>query len=67
MQAGFSILRVGKKFRMVNLGEQFDFEVMRVTTSGKYAVKDLYSLEQYFLDDLLDYGRGKDFSLVEIV
>lgn len=66
MHPSFNILRVGKRFRMINLGDEYDFIVMKVTTQGEYTVKDLYSLEEYILDDVLKYGVGKDFSLIEL-
>jgi len=66
MHPSFNILRVGKRFRMMNLGDEYDFIVMKVTTKGEYYVKDLYSLEEYILDDVLKYGVGKDFSLIEL-
>ncbi|MDN4166884.1 hypothetical protein QWY31_15335 [Cytophagales bacterium LB-30] len=65
MKQLFNIIRVGKQFTLTNYGEVYDFEVVRILPNGKIEVKDLHTLENYLLDDLLKFGKGKDYSLIE--
>ncbi|MHA6247850.1 hypothetical protein ACXYMU_07945 [Pontibacter sp. CAU 1760] len=59
-------LRKGKKYRLTNYGETFDFEVLDMPEEGAYNVKDLLTLDRYLLNELIRYGKGKDFDLEEI-
>ncbi|WP_242918848.1 hypothetical protein [Pontibacter liquoris] len=59
-------LRRGKKYRLRNYGEEFDFQVMDMPEENVYRVKDLNTLEYYLLHDLVKYGKGKDFDLEEL-
>lgn len=59
----FDVLRTGKKYRLVNYGEQHDFIIENILTNGDFKVKDLLTLERYNLKDLIRYGKGKDFML----
>ncbi|GAB3202080.1 hypothetical protein ABID22_003701 [Pontibacter aydingkolensis] len=59
-------LRKGKRYRLKNYGEQFDFQVMDMPEEEMYILKDLHTLEIYSLQDLVKYGKGKDFDLEEI-
>jgi hypothetical protein len=59
-------LRKGKKYRLTNYGETFDFQVTDMPEENKYRVKDLLTLESYLLNDLLKYGKGRDFDLEEL-
>lgn len=59
-------LRKGKKYRLTNFGEKFDFQVMEMLEENVFRVKDLLTLETYFLNDLIMYGKGKDFDLEEL-
>jgi len=62
----FDVLRTGKKYRLVNFGEQHEFIVENILGNGDFKVKDLLTLEHYRLKELVTYGRGKDFLLEEI-
>lgn len=62
----FDVLRTGKKYRLVNFGEQHDFIIENVLGNGDFKVKDLLTLEHYYLKELVRYGKGKDFNLEEI-
>lgn len=62
----FDVLRNGKKYRLVNHGERFEFEIEYILANGDFKVKDLHTLERYLLKDLIRYGRGKDFEIREI-
>ncbi|WP_276495825.1 hypothetical protein [Pontibacter litorisediminis] len=59
-------LRKGKKYRLTNHGETFEFQVVEMPEENAYRVKDLLTLETYLLHDLLTYGKGKDFDLEEL-
>mgnify|MGYP005752313703 CR=1 FL=1 len=66
MAISFDNLRRGKKYVLYNYGEQFEFQVVDMPEEGSYLVKDLNTLETYMLQDLLQYGRGKDFDMHEL-
>ena len=62
----FNALRVGKKYRLVNFGDTYEFEVERMLTNDDFKVKDLHTLERYLLKDTVKFGKGKDFELREL-
>ncbi|MCK6617246.1 MAG: hypothetical protein L6Q51_06355 [Cyclobacteriaceae bacterium] len=62
----FDVLRVGKKYRLVNFGEVNEFVVEYILANGDFRVKDLHTLEQFLLQDLIRYGKGKDFEIREM-
>jgi len=62
----FDVLRVGKKYRLVNLDDTYEFEIERILTNGDFKVKDLHTLERYLLKDTIKFGRGKDFEIREL-
>ena len=62
----FNVLRFGKKYRLINFGDKHEFEIMNVLDNGDFKVKDLLTLEYYYLRELIAYGKGKDFLLEEI-
>ncbi len=62
----FSSLRVGKKYRLVNFGDTNEFIIESILINGDFAVKDLLTLERYYLKDLIKFGKGKDFEIREI-
>ncbi|MFD2515706.1 hypothetical protein ACFSRY_17670 [Pontibacter locisalis] len=66
MAISFDNLRKGKRYRLTNHGEKFEFQVIDMPEEGEYTVKDLHTLDKYPLDDLVKYGRGKDFDLEEL-
>ncbi|WP_114783075.1 hypothetical protein [Botryobacter ruber] len=66
MALSFDNLRIGKKYSLRNFGETFDFQVIAMPEEGSYKVKDLNTLEVFLLEDLVQYGKGKDFDLQEL-
>jgi hypothetical protein len=66
--AGISldVLRVGKKYKLVNYGEIHEFEIEHALSNRDYRVKDIHTLERYELQDLIKFGRGKDFEIREL-
>jgi hypothetical protein len=62
----FNALRVGKKYRLVNFGDTYEFEVERILVNDDFKVKDLHTLERFLLKDAVKFGEGKDFELREL-
>jgi len=62
----FNALRVGKKYRLINFGDTYEFEVEGILVNNDFKVKDLHTLERYLLKDTVKFGKGKDFELREI-
>lgn len=63
----FDVIRAGKKYRLVNFGEEHEFVVERILTNNDFRVKDLLTLERYQLKELIKYGKGQDYLLEEII
>jgi hypothetical protein len=59
----FDVLRTGKKYRLINFGEEHEFIIENILGNGDFKVKDLLTLERYHLKELIKYGKGKDFLL----
>ncbi|MBB6610214.1 hypothetical protein H7F15_04110 [Pontibacter sp. Tf4] len=66
MALAFNNLRKGSKYRLQNHGETFEFVVMEIQEGDRFILKDLHTLELYQLQDLLRYGKGKDYDLSEL-
>ena len=62
----FNALRVGHFYRLRNYEEVRSFEVVRRLSDRNFMVQDLTTLEQFELEDLVRYGKGKDYDLDEI-
>jgi hypothetical protein len=62
----FDVLRVGKKYRLKNFGESYEFEIERILVNGDFKVKDLHTLERYLLKDTIKFGTGKDFEIRDL-
>lgn len=63
----FDVLRVGKKYRLINFGDRYEFEIERILVNGDFKVKDLHTLERFLLKDTIKFGQGKDFEIREIL
>ncbi|MBC6366049.1 hypothetical protein [Algoriphagus sp. AK58] len=59
-------LRVGRIYKLVNQGEVRKIEIMSRISGENFKVKDLDTLEFYTLQELLQWGKGKDYDLEEI-
>lgn len=66
MSISLDTIRVGKKYYLVNHGERHEFSVLEKIDSSNYRVKDLNTLELYELDELIRFGKGKDYELYEL-
>jgi hypothetical protein len=62
-----NVLRTGKKYRLTNFGETHEFVIENILPNGDFKVKDLLTLERYYLNELTAYGKGKDYFLEEIL
>ncbi|UII21949.1 hypothetical protein [Fulvivirga ligni] len=65
---GLSInaMRVGWRYKLINYGEVYEFETLKRINDENFLLKDLYTLEQYEIHDLVRFGRGDDFEIREI-
>lgn len=59
-------LRVGRIYLLINQGEERKLEIVARISGENFKVKDLDTLEYYTLEELLRWGRGKDYDLDEI-
>ncbi len=66
MSISFDTIRVGKKYYLINHGERHEFVVLEKLEAQNYALKDLHTLETYELEDMVRYGKGKDYELYEL-
>ena len=62
----FDVLRNGKKYRLINHGDQYDFVIEHIIGNGDFKVKDIHTLERYQLKEVLKFGIGKDFEIREL-
>jgi hypothetical protein len=62
----FDVLRVGKKYSLVNFGDRYEFVIERILVNGDFKVKDLNTMERYLLKDTIKFGKGKDFEIREL-
>jgi hypothetical protein len=59
----FDVLRVGKKYRLLNFGDVYEFEIERILINGDFKVKDIHTLERFHLKDTIKFGKGNDFEI----
>ena len=62
----FDVLRVGKKYRLVNFDDRYDFVIEKILANGDFKVKDIHTLERYFLKETIKFGKGKDFEIQDL-
>lgn len=60
------VLRVGKRYRVINFGDRHDVVIERMLTNGDFTVKDIHTLERYRLKEIFQYGKGKDFEIRDL-
>lgn len=60
------VLRVGKKYRVINYGDRHEVQIEEKLSSGEFRVKDLHTLERYPLSEIFRYGKGKDFEIRDL-
>ena len=59
-------LQVGHRYTLRNYDEIVEFEIIRRTAELDYQVKQLDTLEVFPLSELIRFGKGDDFELLEI-
>ncbi len=62
----FNTLRVGLRYRLINFGEVFEFEVLEILGDDEALVRSLDTLETFRISELIKFGRGPDFDFVEV-
>lgn len=62
----FESLRVGEQYKLVNYSDTFEFTVKKKLSENNFILKDIHTLEEYELQDLVKYGKGKDYDLYEL-
>ena len=62
----FDVLRVGKKYRLVNYDDRYEFVIEKILSNGDFKVKDLHTLERYLLKETIKFGKGKDFEIRDL-
>ncbi|WP_377026874.1 hypothetical protein [Mongoliitalea lutea] len=60
-------LRVGRVYTFVNNGEKRTLEVLAKLSGSDFKVKDLDTTEVYTFEELLRWGKGKDYDLDEVI
>jgi len=59
-------LRVGRRYLLVNQGEIRKLEIVSRLRGANFKVKDLDTLEFYTIEELLQWGKGKDYDIDEL-
>jgi len=59
-------IRFGKKYYLTNYGEMYEFEVIEIKDNDEFKLRDVHTLEIYYMSDITRYGRGEDFELREL-
>jgi hypothetical protein len=66
MSIALNTIRTGKKYFFRNFGEEIIFQVTRILNDHDFKLKDLNSLETYTFSDLIQFGKGQDYELIEL-
>ena len=65
LYASFTIIRTGKRYRLVNFGETFEFEIIEILSDDDAQVRSIDTLETYHLADLFRYLLPPGAQLIE--
>lgn len=60
------VLRVGKRYRVINFGEQHEVEVEEARVDGDFQVKDINTLEHFLLSEIVKFGTGQDYEIRDL-
>jgi hypothetical protein len=66
MSIALNTIRTGKKYFFRNFGKEIIFQVTRILNDHDFKLKDLNSLETYTFSDLIQFGKGQDYELIEL-
>lgn len=67
MPISFSNLQTGHTYRIQNYDEVIEFVVVDLQPDGDIRAKHLQTLEIFHLSEIIKYGKGKNYDLVEIL
>ena len=62
----FDVLRVGKKYRLVNFRDKYEFVIEEILGGENFKLKDIHTLEKMTMKDLVRFGKGRDFEIREL-
>ncbi|MFY0624988.1 MAG: hypothetical protein JXR07_01755 [Reichenbachiella sp.] len=65
MSIAFNNIRTHKDYVLTNYGEKYEFTVMEIISNSEFLLKDIHTLDTYYMSDLLAAGKGKDYSVWE--
>lgn len=65
MSIAFNNIRTHKEYILTNYGETFEFKVMEIISGSEFLLKDVNTLDTYYMSDLLAAGKGNDYSIWE--
>jgi len=65
MSIAFNNISTNKDYVLTNFGERFEFTVLEICPENEFLLKDLNTLESYKMSELLQSGKGRDFSIWE--
>ncbi len=60
------VLRVGKKYRVINFGDRYEIEIEEARADGDFQVKDINTMEHFLLSEILKFGTGKDYEIRDL-
>lgn len=63
----YNSLRAGTRYWLVNFGDRYEFEILEVLGPQDFKLKDINTLEVYFMSELIQYGKGQDFEIRELL
>ena len=63
----FSSLRNGRKYWLKNHGEEYSFEILEILHPLDFQLKDVHTLEKYKLSEIIQFGKGEDFEIRELL
>jgi hypothetical protein len=66
LKASFNTIRVGMRYKMVNYGEAYIFDVLEIISDNNCLVKSVDTLETFYLEDIVKFGKGDDFEFDEL-
>lgn len=66
MSIAFNTLRTNKKYQLTNYGEQYEFSIVKIVSDEEFLLKDLHTLDEYYMSEVVGQGQGNDFSIWEI-
>ncbi len=62
----FDVLRVGRRYKLVNFREHYEFIIEEVLANRNFKLKDVHTLELMYMNDLIRFGKGPDFEIREL-